>query len=189
MKHINRSIATIAAAPAAVHGWSIGPPMFTAPLFLHPSSFMEEERSLLRRMFDLQAPERSSPGHYELVDDKDKFQVSVAVPGIKMEDIDVRLEDGYISISGERVVTTETSRSASKFSQAFSLDPTVDLEHLTATLNNGVLVVSAPKIVEKLEEKVRKIPIALGAPETSVAQADTSEATRAEKEPATVKEA
>merc|ERR1719222_272 len=36
---------------------------------------------------------------------------------------------------------------------------TVDVDSFTATLKNGVLVVSAPKDLSKLEENVRKIPI------------------------------
>ncbi len=119
---------------------------------------------LAQRMFDLQSTGRSvGPHRYELVDNKEKFQVSLDVPGVKMEDIDVSIQDGFITISGQRVVNTETSRSSSKFSQSFSLDPTVDIEHFTATLNNGVLIVSAPKDVKKLEENVRRIPITAAA--------------------------
>merc|ERR1712176_976384 len=62
-------------------------------------------------------------------------------------------------VTGQRVAATESSRSTSKFSQSFSLDPTVDVDNFTATLKNGVLVVSAPKDPAKLEENVRRIPI------------------------------
>merc|ERR1712176_1595073 len=62
-------------------------------------------------------------------------------------------------VTGQRVAATESSRSTSKFSQSFYLDPTVDVDNFTATLKNGVLVVSAPKDLSKLEENVRKIPI------------------------------
>ena len=138
---------------------------------------------LAQRLFDLADFGRSRQ-FYEIVDDKEKFQVAVDVPGVKMEDIDVSLKDGYITISGERVVTSENSKSASKFSHTFSVDPAVDVEHFTATLNNGVLVVSAPKDLKKLENGVRKIPIAAVA-----ATPDAIEVTHAEEKPATVKEA
>merc|ERR1712017_56154 len=62
-------------------------------------------------------------------------------------------------MGGQRVSASDSSRFTSKFSQTFSLDPTVDVESFTATLNNGVLVVSAPKDLAKLEENVRKIHI------------------------------
>merc|ERR1712025_270319 len=59
-----------------------------------------------------------------------------------------------------------------KFSKSFSLDKTVDVDKFTASLNNGVLVVSAPKDLEKLEENVRRIPITAAA---SVLAADNDE--------------
>merc|ERR1712164_185890 len=62
-------------------------------------------------------------------------------------------------MGGQRVAATESSRFSSKFSQSFYLDPTVDVDKFTATLKNGVLVVSAPKDLGKLEENVRRIPI------------------------------
>merc|ERR1712232_510612 len=45
------------------------------------------------------------------------------------------------------------------FSKTFSLDKTVDEEKLTATVKNGILTVSAPKDLKKLEENVRRIPV------------------------------
>merc|ERR1739845_115328 len=68
-------------------------------------------------------------------------------------------DDRLLIVKGRRVATSDSSRSLSEFSQRFSLNPTVNLEKFTATLNNGVLVVSAPKELDKLEENVRRIPI------------------------------
>jgi HSP20 family protein len=98
---------------------------------------------------------------YELIDNEEKFQLSMDVPGVKPENmsIDLDKDGGYLTIRGERESSNEYSRFASKFSQTFSLDSTVMVDHLTANLNNGVLVVTAPKDVTKLEEKIRKIPI------------------------------
>merc|ERR1712232_602914 len=45
------------------------------------------------------------------------------------------------------------------FSKTFSLDQTVDVEKFTWALKNGVLTVSAPKDLAKLEENVRRIPV------------------------------
>merc|ERR1712125_101222 len=98
---------------------------------------------------------------YGLVDNEEKFQLSVDVPGVKMEDIDVSLEDGYLTVSGQRLSSSENSRSTSKFSQSFSLDPAVDIEKFTANLDNGVLVV-APKDMKRIEENVVRIPIVQG---------------------------
>ena len=76
---------------------------------------------------------------------------------------DILIDDGCITVEGHREATTKNSRFSTKFVQTFSLDPTVDVKKFTATLDNGVLVVSAPKEEVKLaEKKVRKIPIMHG---------------------------
>merc|ERR1719157_421948 len=54
---------------------------------------------------------------------------------------------------------SDMTRCTSNFSKTFSLDPTVDVDKFTASLKNGVLNVSAPKDLAKLEENVRRIPI------------------------------
>merc|ERR1719414_914841 len=95
---------------------------------------------------------RGYPTHrYELVDNNEKFELTVDVPGVKEEDIDIKLEDGLLTVQGQRTASSESSQFASKFSKTFSLDKTVDADKFTAALNNGVLIVSAPKDLTKLE--------------------------------------
>jgi HSP20 family protein len=153
------AVALSAAATMTVQGWSLGPSYFPAPLLLEPltsRSMLQKQRSLAQRMFDQAG--FSSP-RYELVDDEQKFELSVDVPGVKEEDIDITLDENFLTVKGQRVASSETSRFSSKFSQTFSLDPSVDVEKFSATLNNGVLVISAPKDMKKLEESIRRIPI------------------------------
>merc|ERR1711862_92319 len=145
------------------------------------------ERMIAQRMFDMvddivvdrrsQQQQQivrypSSHQRYELIDNNEKFELKVDVPGVKEEDLNIKLDDGRLTVEGQRMATSETSRFTSKFSKSFSLDKAVDVDKFTASLNNGVLVVSAPKDLEKLEENVRRIPITAVA---SVLAADNDE--------------
>merc|ERR1719194_346935 len=112
---------------------------------------------IVQRMFDQQVGYPSN--RYHLIDNDEKFQLTVDVPGVNEEDIEIKLDDGQLTVAGQRLAVSESSRFASKFSQSFYLDPTVDVDSFTATLKNGVLVVSATKDLSKLEENVRRIPI------------------------------
>merc|ERR1712211_126388 len=114
----------------------------------------------------------SLPAHqrYELIDNNDKFELKVDVPGVKEEDLDIKLDDGKLTVEGTRNLSSEASRFTSKFSKTFSLDPSVDVDNFKASLNNGVLVVSAPKDFSKLEENVRRIPITAAATVASIAE-------------------
>jgi len=118
---------------------------------------LRKQRMIAKRMFEKQAT--FSSNRYELIDNEEKFQLTVDVPGIKEEDLDIKLDDGQLTVKGERIAESESSRFSSRFAQSFYLDPTVDVDNFTATLKNGVLVVSAPKDLGKLEENVRRIPI------------------------------
>ena len=98
---------------------------------------------------------------YEIIDNNEKFQLTIEVPGVKMEDIDVSLEEGVLTVSGKREAKDDEKhyRYSSQFSQSFSIDPSVEVDKFTANLNNGVLVVGAPKDLKKIEESVRKIVV------------------------------
>jgi len=177
----------MAAAPTSVvvDAWNMGPTYLSVPTSLQVSSssmnrMLERERMIAQRMFDMvddMVVDRSSkqqkqqivryrPSHqrYELIDNNEKFELKVDVPGVTEGDLDIKIDDdGRLTIEGQRMVSSETSRYTSKFSKTFSLDKTVDVDKFTASLNNGVLVVSAPKDLAKLEENIRRIPITASA--------------------------
>merc|ERR1711862_970380 len=130
---------------------------------------MGKQRRMARRqcVFDaiVDQQQQQHAGHHhpthrhELVDDDEKFELTVDVPGVKEENIDIKLEDGMLTVQGKRTASSESSQFTSKFSKTFSLDKTVDVEKMSAALQNGVLTVSAPKDLKKLEENIRQIPI------------------------------
>merc|ERR1712224_864122 len=108
-------------------------------------------------------------------------ELKVDVPGVTEDDLDIKIDDdGRLTIEGQRMVSSETSRYTSKFSKTFSLDKTVDVDKFTASLNNGVLVVSAPKDLAKLEENIRKIPITSPMIADADADADARTSVRAD---------
>merc|ERR1739841_125872 len=153
----------LTAIPAAVSSWSVGPSYSSTPSLrlVETASpvdvVLRRQKKMAQRMFDKQIT--FSSNRYELIDNDEKFQLTVDVPGIKEEDLDIKLDDGQLTVKGERLAISENSRFSSRFAQSFFLDPTVDLDNFTAPLKNGVLVVSAPKDLGKLEENVRRIPI------------------------------
>jgi HSP20 family protein len=76
------------------------------------------------------------------------------LPDMKFEDIDVRLENGTITLKGERNFEQEKAngggwhrveRSYGTFERVFSLPETVDPEGVKAEYKNGVLTVTLPK--------------------------------------------
>lgn len=104
-----------------------------------------------------------SPG-YQVIDNDEKFQVSLEVPGVKPEDLSIKVEeDGkFLTISGSREKSETGYSYSSKFSQSFYLDPSIETDKISANLQNGILLVAAPKDLKKIEDAVKTIPITVG---------------------------
>jgi len=91
---------------------------------------------------------RSSPG-YEIKESTGTYQIAIDVPeGIKASDMKVELEqDGSVlHLTGERKTEKNNRVVHTRFDKHFSIGPNIDVEQLSANLDDGVLVVKAPKI-------------------------------------------
>lgn len=75
------------------------------------------------------------------------------VPDVEMKDIDVRMENGTLTIRGERKFDTKkdeggwhrVERGYGSFERAFAVPETVNPEAVKADYKNGVLTVTMPK--------------------------------------------
>lgn len=89
-----------------------------------------------------------------------QFLISAELPGMKKEDIDISVDNGRLSISGERKFEKEeegktfhrVETSYGSFNRSFQLPDNVDAESVKATYENGILNIS----IEKAEDKVNK---------------------------------
>jgi HSP20 family protein len=79
--------------------------------------------------------------------------VKADVPDVEMKDIDVRMENGTLTLRGERKFEAKKNeggwhrleRSYGVFERVFTLPDTVDAEGVKADYKNGVLTVTLPK--------------------------------------------
>jgi len=85
----------------------------------------------------------------------------VDVPGVKKEEVKVEVEEGRIlQISGERTKEQEekndkwhrVERASGKFLRRFRLPENAKMDEVKATMENGVLTVTVPKVEEKKPE-------------------------------------
>jgi HSP20 family protein len=104
--------------------------------------------------------------------------VTVEVPGVKPEDLDITLEDGLLTIQGERRFTSESSeeqyhrveRRYGSFRRSITLPSQVKADAIEASFDNGVLEVVVPKAEEA---KPRKISVRAGGGRQQVAGTST----------------
>lgn len=107
--------------------------------------------------------------NYNIEDAEDKVTLSVDAPGMKAEDIDVKLEhDGrVIRLSGMKKSKEGDVEIESRFDKAFMLGKNrFETDNIKANLVDGVLTVIAPKRVD-IEMKEKKIKVTETAPEVA----------------------
>lgn len=157
------SLAALALAPTMVSGFGLT--RFRRPMVVYSpvESLLQETEALMNRQFGQLQNDfgRFSP-KYEITNTDDKFELAVDVPGVKAQDVNITLEnDGQVlAISGERQDKGDNYAYSSKFYQSFSLDPAIITDEFDANMKDGVLVISAPKEVKKIEaDSSQKIPI------------------------------
>ena len=94
----------------------------------------------------------------------DRYTLHLELPGLKLEDIKITLEDNTLVIRGEKTRTEEQKNATyhrlervyGTFERTFSLTHAVKSDKIEAKYRDGVLEVSVPKAEEA---KAREIPI------------------------------
>ena len=97
---------------------------------------------------------------------KDAYLVTVEVPGVEPEDLDITMEDGLLTIKGERQFTSESSeqqfhrveRRYGAFRRSITLPAQVQADHIEATFDNGVLQIVVPKAEEAKPKRIQVRP-------------------------------
>lgn len=99
---------------------------------------------------------------FEVKETKESFVFTADLPGVKEGDLDIRLTQNRLSISGKRESEkTEkgdqyytTERSYGSFTRAFTLPEGVDADKIRAELKSGVLTLVIPKKPEVMPKKI-----------------------------------
>ena len=102
----------------------------------------------------------------DIADLNDKIEVKAELPGIDEKDINLSVEDGILTLSGERKTeVTEQDKnyylhetSSGSFSRSVRLPKNIDESKISATFQKGILTVIIPK-TEVKEDTTKKIPI------------------------------
>jgi HSP20 family protein len=114
----------------------------------------------LDRLFE--SPLRAWTPALDVQEDKDNYSVSVELPGLKREDIQVTLNDGALVVSGERhgekteegVEIHRQERFYGKFQRALTLPAPVAAEKVKAQYKDGILTVTLPKTEEAKPKQI-----------------------------------
>lgn len=104
----------------------------------------------------------------DIVEDDEKIQVSLDLPGLTQKDVEVTVQDGVLTVRGERNLEVREGdprrfhrieRAYGQFSRSLSLPPNVEADKIDATFRDGVLTVTIPKAETA---KPRRVEVKVG---------------------------
>lgn len=89
----------------------------------------------------------------DIIERNEEVVLLADLPGVRLEDLDVSVENRTLTLTGERKELPEyrestlyrTERPLGRFTRTFSLPATVDVNRITAEHREGVLRITLPK--------------------------------------------
>jgi HSP20 family protein len=93
-----------------------------------------------------------------------EYRVTAELPGLEERDVEVLLQDGLLTVRGEKKLESENrnrtyrERFYGRFERQITLDRDVDEAGVNATFKNGILTVNVPKSASAVERS-KRIPI------------------------------
>lgn len=89
-----------------------------------------------------------------------EFVITLDLPGIRRDGLDVNLDEGRLTIRGERPPQEGTQlrrseRPHGRFARTFSLPDAIDRHAITADYKDGVLTLRLPKRAEPKERRLK----------------------------------
>lgn len=110
-------------------------------------------------------PELLTP-QLDIAESDERYTITVEVPGVEQDDINVDIRDNVLTISGEKKADSEekndkyhwVERSYGSFRRSLTLPENANADRVDAKFNNGVLNIEIEK-KEVEESSVKKISI------------------------------
>lgn len=141
-----------------------------------PDNFLEsvnnEISSILSRNLGDWFPDYSFPEENKLampveLKEKDKeYLVKAELPGVKKEDVDIDIDKNYITINAKKEEEKEEDNknykksefSYGEFTRTVYFPQEIDIENTKASMEHGVLKISAPKKAAE-KETIKKLTV------------------------------
>ncbi len=128
----------------------------------NPFKEMDELQERLATLFGRLPPHRDQEERLtivqwaprvDIIEDDKEYLIKAELPEVRKEDVKVSVEDGVLTISGERKHEAEENgakyhrveRAYGLFSRSFTVPESADASKVSAEFKNGVLTVHLPK--------------------------------------------
>ena len=96
----------------------------------------------------------------DLCETADALIVTAELPGLSRDQVRIEVQDGRITLQGRRDARVpceqyhQVERGHGEFSRTFALPASVEVDHISADLRDGVLTVVIPKTADRGPRRV-----------------------------------
>lgn len=118
----------------------------------------EMDRLLGSAFGGLETSTRLNHAPLDLYEDKNNIYVRAELPGVRKEDINIEIVDGYLNLQAVRKETRGEKEESYTLNRSVCLTEEIRGDAVSATQENGILTITLPK---KEEAKPRKISVSV----------------------------
>ena len=103
----------------------------------------------------------------DIEEDEQEYLITVDLPEVKKQDVKISIDNGILSITGERNLEKEVKdktfhrveRFHGSYQRSFQIPENIKEDNMNASLNDGVLKIILPKEAVENKTPAREIPI------------------------------
>lgn len=126
------------------------------------SLFSDVEKAFLNNWFTDSDSAIAFAPHVDVFESKEGFVLRAELPGLKKDNIKVTLENGVLTLSGEKRYETEKDEATyhlretrqGKFERRFRIGEGIDRNAIKADYKDGLLTLTLPKSKEALSRDI-----------------------------------
>lgn len=132
----------------------------------YPNQFSDIQEAMDEVLSDFVAPRMVRSTVFPAVDVAEHdshYELVVELPGVRKEDVKISMENGVLTLSGERkhynfpegTTVLHHESNTRPFSRSFELPAEVNTEAISAELKDGVLRIALPKVEQARAREIR----------------------------------
>ena len=139
------------------------------PAFFDDDFFDDFDRAFAPQKNPLYGRHAKNMMKTDIRETDDAYLLDLELPGFRKDEINVRLESGYLTISAEKAVEADADKTAGKvlrkeryegsLERSFYVGESVRPEEISASYENGVLQLSVPKRTARKDPEKKTIEI------------------------------
>jgi HSP20 family protein len=98
----------------------------------------------------------------DVLETDEAYQIAAELPGVRKEDVEITVENNVLSLKGDRKFEKEVNKGSyhrierlyGSFARSFTLPSRVAQDRVEAKFDNGVLMLTIPKVAEARPKKI-----------------------------------